>query len=164
MDSTSYYSMLLEKMPNSSWKKGEIKEWLIKKGVQPCNDLLKAELYELAKKLPSNGKNYLIDTIAAEAGHTVVRLPAYHCQYNPIKLILAQVKSYLAKKSTFKMTELKLLVKEAMNNVTPQNWAETVKHGEWLQETDARQDIAVDSFLDSFVINITESSDDGFSD
>ncbi|KAL4119462.1 hypothetical protein QTP88_012269 [Uroleucon formosanum] len=33
-------------------------------------------------------------------GHEMVRLPPYHCQYNPIELIWAQVKSEVAKKKT----------------------------------------------------------------
>ncbi len=31
----------------------------------------------------------------------------YHCQYNPIELIWGQVKTYTAKKNTFKMANLK---------------------------------------------------------
>lgn len=64
----------------------------------------------MAKKYP-NIRNYQINTIAQEAGHGVVRLPPYHCQYNPIELIWGQVKSYIAKKNTLKMTDLKPLVK-----------------------------------------------------
>lgn len=106
----------------------------------------------------------MIDTIAAEAGHKVVRLPPHHCQYNPIELIWAHVKSYIAKRNTFKVAELKLLVKEALSIVTPENWKQAVKHAENLQEQDAKQDIAVDKFVESFVINIEQSSDDEFSE
>uniref|UniRef100_A0A2S2Q7H4 Tc1-like transposase DDE domain-containing protein n=1 Tax=Sipha flava TaxID=143950 RepID=A0A2S2Q7H4_9HEMI len=49
-------------------------------------------------------KRYELDEIACSMGHEVIRLPPYHCQYNPIELIWAQVKSEVAKK---KITLLK---------------------------------------------------------
>jgi transposase len=32
-------------------------------------------------------KMYQIDTLAEEMGHKIVRLPPYHCCFNPIKLV-----------------------------------------------------------------------------
>lgn len=38
----------------------------------------------------SNAKKiYAIDQLAYERRHEVIRLPPYHCQYNPIELIWA---------------------------------------------------------------------------
>lgn len=133
----------------------------VEKGAQPTDDLLKRELYEMAKTF-SNGNKYRIDTVAEEAGHEVVRLPPYHCQYNPIELVWAQVKTYVAQRNTFKMADLKPLLKEALRNVTPQNWMEAVRHAEQLQNQDARQDIAVDFAHDPLIIDLSESSDEEF--
>ncbi|XP_045117645.1 uncharacterized protein LOC123508176 [Portunus trituberculatus] len=99
MDNASYHSVQLEKMPTKSWLKDDIKEWLIKKGEQPGDELYKNQLYNLTKKY-NTGKKYVIDTIAKDAGHRIVRLPPYHCQYNPIELIWAQVKRNIAEKIT----------------------------------------------------------------
>ena len=161
MDNAPYHSVKLEKHPTSSWRKGDIKDWLVEKGAQPTDDLLKRELYEMAKTF-SNGNKYRIDTVAEEAGHEVVRLPPYHCQYNPIELVWAQVKTYVAQRNTFKMADLKPLLKEALRNVTPQNWMEAVRHAEQLQDQDARQDIAVDFAHDPLIIDLSESSDEEF--
>lgn len=105
MDNASYHSVKLEKNPTASWKTADLRDWLMKKGVQPDGNMFKAELYELAKKLDIT-TTYAIDKIAEEAGHRVVRLPPYHCQYNPIELIWAQVKTHIAKKNDFKMATL----------------------------------------------------------
>lgn len=78
MDNAAYHSTQIEKMPTSTWRKADIKEWLIKKGAQPGDELLKNQLLLLTKQYIT-GKKYLIDTIAEEAGHRVVRLPPYHC-------------------------------------------------------------------------------------
>ena len=45
---------------------------------------------------------------AEEAGHQVLRLLPYQCQYKLTELIWAQVKAYIAKKNTF--TKQKLFV------------------------------------------------------
>ena len=114
MDNAAYHSVLLEKMPTQAWKKAEIKSWLIKKGEQPTDDLLKSQLLLLTKKY-NCGKKYQIDTIAKDAGHKVVRLPPYHCQYNPIELIWAQVKKNIAEKNNYKLADLKTLVKQSLD-------------------------------------------------
>lgn len=162
MDSASYHSEQLENVPSPSWRKSDIKDWLMKKGVQPSDDLLKAELYELSKKF-DKGKKYRIDVIAEEAGHMIIRIPPDHCEYNPIEFIWAQMKSYLAE-NTIEMPDPKLLVRAALSLITPQDWVEAVERAEQLQEADAKQDIAVDHFMASLFITITESSDEEYSD
>ena len=80
LDNAAYHSVRFEKCHTASWRKAEIFEWLIKKEVNPDSALLKAELLEMAKTISSRlSKKYRIDAIASEAGHTVVRLPPYHC-------------------------------------------------------------------------------------
>lgn len=163
MDNASYHSRLIEKMPTQSWKKADIKEWLIKKGNQPSDQLLKSQLLLLCKKY-ATGKKYYIDTIAKEAGHRVVRLPPYHCQYNPIELVWAQVKRYIAGKNNYKLADLKLLVKESLEQVTPCNWMNAVRHTDELRVKDTKLDLAVDHVVDSFIINIQDDSSDEESD
>ncbi|XP_076028786.1 uncharacterized protein LOC143017786 [Oratosquilla oratoria] len=165
MDNSSYHSALLEKLPTSSWREGELKDWLTKEGVQPSDELSKAELYELARnKISNEHKKYVIDTIADEAGHKIIRIPPYHSQYNPIELIWAQVKSYVAKQNNLKMADLKISAKEAIKRVTSDDWMEAVRHTEELQKQDAKQDMIIEEYIESFIINITESSDDEYSD
>lgn len=62
------------------------------------------------------------------------------------------------------MADLKLLVREAMSLVTPENWMQAIQHAERLQEEDTQQDIAVAHLVESFIVNITESSEEEFSD
>lgn len=50
-------------------------------------------------------------------GHGVVRLPPHHCQYNPIELIWAQVKSMATEfNTTFKMADVKTLVRSTLDS------------------------------------------------
>lgn len=96
--------------------------------------------------------------MAANNGHRIVRLSPYHCQYNPIELIWAQVKGYVARKNTFKIADLKPLAQEAINSITKENWTSAVAHAEKLQADDARRDVVIDKYVDSFIV--TPSDDD----
>ncbi|PSN44899.1 hypothetical protein C0J52_06180 [Blattella germanica] len=106
----------------------------------------------------SKEKQYELDLIAQEKGHRVVRLPPYHCQYNPIELIWAQVKGYVAERNnTFKMADIEVLLNEAINSITIAAWEKCVKHAEKLQEDDFAKEIARDDILEPIVVNLEES-------
>ncbi|PSN56834.1 hypothetical protein C0J52_08287 [Blattella germanica] len=53
--------------------------------------------------------------MAKEQGKLVIRLPPYHCELNPIELIWAQVKGYVARNNkTFNIKDVKRLLAEAV--------------------------------------------------
>ncbi|XP_066944539.1 uncharacterized protein [Macrobrachium rosenbergii] len=165
LDNASYHSVRIDKPPTMFSivyrQKDVMKEWLKNKGANPSDNLNKCELLEMVKSLSYGIRNdYVIDRMARDNGHQVVRLPPYHCEYNPIELIWAQVKTYVAKRNNFKMADLKPLVKEAIQSVTAENWANAVKHSENLQIADAAKDICIDKYIDSFVIELRSSDDE----
>lgn len=99
MDNAPYHSVQKDKAPTSSNRKNEIITWLQNKGVEANNSMLKKELLRLVSIHKPRTPKYILDEIAKEMGHTVIRLPPYHCHYNAIELIWAQVKgSYYLKK------------------------------------------------------------------
>ena len=58
------------------------------------------------------------------------------------------------------MTDLKQLVDESLNEVTAEDWEGAVRHAEQVQDNDARSDIAIEHFVESFIINLEDASDD----
>ncbi|GJQ86210.1 hypothetical protein Trydic_g12475 [Trypoxylus dichotomus] len=67
--------------------------------------------------------------MVSERGRTVLCLPPYHCDLNPIELVWAQVKYHVAANNrTFKLSEVKALLLEGLDVVTPETWANCVKH------------------------------------
>lgn len=52
------------------------------------------------------------------------------------------------------------LVEAAVSLITPQTWKEVVQHAEKTQDEDNRQDTLAKNFVESFVIIITECSDE----
>ncbi|XP_045452758.1 uncharacterized protein LOC123661864 [Melitaea cinxia] len=98
IDNAPYHTRKLESLPTSSWRKGQIQEWLKSKNIDFDNKMLKAELIEIARHHKKAHERCVVDEMAAERRVTILRLPPYHCELNPIELVLAQVKGHVAKK------------------------------------------------------------------
>ncbi|KAF0715122.1 THAP-type domain-containing protein [Aphis craccivora] len=112
-----------------------VQQWLRENGVDfsPLQTL--SELREIVKSLIPKEKKYELDEIALQMGHEVVRLPPYHCQYNPIELIWAHVKGEVAKNNTtFKFADVEKLLNDALDSVTVENWKKCTDHCHNLQE------------------------------
>lgn len=76
---------------------------------------------------------YVADQLAEQYGHTVLRLPPYHCVFNPIENVWGIAKNYYNKhigrdgygvEKTLKMWE------EALGQITPSAWSNCVAHTE----------------------------------
>ncbi|XP_037505831.1 uncharacterized protein LOC119382183 [Rhipicephalus sanguineus] len=84
VDSASYHGVQLKKWPSTSSRKAEIQSWLTQKNIPWSNDQLKPELIQLVNQNKHRFSGYRIDALAKVAGHDIVRLPPYHCEFNPI--------------------------------------------------------------------------------
>jgi len=72
-----------------------------------------------------------------QIGHEVIHIPPYHCQYNPIELICAEVKREISKKdNTFKNADDENLANIAIESVTMDNWKRCIDHSERFQNND----------------------------
>ncbi|CAK1603272.1 unnamed protein product [Parnassius mnemosyne] len=103
MDNAPYHPVQISKPPTSSSKKADIVKWLNDNNIIADMSILKVELLHLvAINKPARPK-YVLDEMAKEAGHNLVRLPPYHCQYNAIELIWAQIKGKNLNKSFYNL-------------------------------------------------------------
>ncbi|CAH4034088.1 unnamed protein product [Pieris brassicae] len=102
--------------------------------------------------------------MAAEHGHTVVRIPPNHCQYNAVELIWAQVKGHAARNNTsppFTATKMLDLLIKVCESVTPENCASVVEKTKNLIMSDWDRDVAFDNItIRELVINVTKNSSD----
>ncbi|VVC24453.1 Hypothetical protein CINCED_3A008901 [Cinara cedri] len=98
-----------------------------------------SELRERVKQLVPRQKVYELDQIALEMEHEVMRLPPYHCQYNPIELIWAQ----------------------PLYAVTVDNWKSCMSHCEKLQDEDFRKGLR-DEILGSIILTINPDEDSDY--
>lgn len=161
MDNASYHSKVINKLPCTNSRKQEIQEWLQNNNISYQPYETKPELLQKVNQFRTQEKRYELDEIALERGHTVIRLPPYHCQYNPIELIWAKVKGEVAdQNSTFRLADVERLIHQSLDNVTVQDWVSRVAHTENLQEEDFRKEVARDSVVQNLTINLQDSDSD----
>ena len=87
MDNASYRSRNTENLPTTAWKKTDIMQWMASKNISFKKDFVKAELLNIVKTHKDKYKQYAVDTTAEKRGITILRLPPYHCELNPIELV-----------------------------------------------------------------------------
>ncbi|XP_076284705.1 uncharacterized protein LOC143211130 [Lasioglossum baleicum] len=129
MDNAPYHSVKVDRFPTMAWKKSDISKWLEEKGEVINSLFVKLELLLLAEKYKSAGTKYVIDEHAKEHGHTVVRLPPYHCELNPIEFAWAHVKnSTRGQNTTYKLADIEKLVDGAIENVSAEMRQNFIRH------------------------------------
>lgn len=126
MDNAPYHSRVVDRAPTMKTKKSDIIEWLTRKGVECSEHLIKLELLELVKKIKPRRPEYILDKEAERQGYRVLRLPPYHCEYNPIEMVWAWLKSYVKERNnSYRLKDVEILFMEAVKNFTPDLWKNT---------------------------------------
>ena len=157
MDNASYHSSQVNKPPTSANRKHEIEEWLIKNIIEFLADLQKCELLNLVK-LNKPGPVYAIDDYLKSVGHTVIRLPPYHCDLNPIEYIWSDVKRMVADKNVNQLpANIERITREAFEKITVDDWKRHCDHvnklrGEYWDRDGLLQEI--DTLLYMFVTRV----------
>ena len=102
---------------------------------------------------------YRIDQLFREAGHTVLRLPPYHCDLNPIELIWSQLKGYVAANNvTFKLPDVQQLAEGAFKTITAERWRSVCEHVKKIETDYWTRDNLCESEIEKCVINLEEDS------
>jgi transposase len=129
VDNASYHSRKKEQLPTKSWRKDKIKEWLNVHNNLFGEDLLKKDLKDIVDSERFKYDGYKIDDMAKTMGHSVLRLPPYHCELNPIELVWAQIKHNVNVNNTqFQTNLMDKLIHEGFGRVTVENWRNYVRH------------------------------------
>ena len=161
MDNASYHSQRTKAYPISSWKKDQLQSWLREREIEFPEDARKAECWEIVKKHRNTNSEYVCDKKAKEAGHEVLRLPPYHSEFNPIELVWAQVKGYVAARNTkHTLKETEQLLSEAVLNVTAENWEACCRHVENKEHEAWERDGMLDQEMAEIVINFDSDTDE----
>ncbi|CAH1978972.1 unnamed protein product [Acanthoscelides obtectus] len=166
LDNAPYHSMILNKVPNNAWTKKNIQDWLTNQDIPFLNTMFKTELLSIvARNKPP--KIYVIDELAEQHGHKVLRLPPYHCIFNPIELIWGIAKGYYNRhigRDGNSEKDCLDMWNEALQTVTPDMWKNSVRHTEqeifkWYE----RERIFDPPDIEPLIINF-ESDEDSDSD
>ncbi|RVE40784.1 hypothetical protein evm_014566, partial [Chilo suppressalis] len=162
MDNAPYHSVKVEKIPTASWNKQQILEWLQNKDISMDMSYLKKELLLKVAEIAPQYNKYLVDETAKNNGITILRLPPYHCKLNPIEMVWAQIKNYIAaNNTTFKMSDVKKKFYDAIALVDANRWKKCCDHV--IREENTMwglDDVMEHAEQNSFVINVTGESSD----
>lgn len=162
MDNAPYHSMQVDKPPTKYSTKQSMVAWLTKRGIQPNTSLRKPEIFDLVIANSPIEKRYKIDEILKSSGHSVLRLPPYMCDLNPIELGWAQIKKYIRERNTTGELSLKRLLeltKEAVNAVSRSHWAGFLKHTQTVEEEYWTKDGIMEDAVDSLIIPLGDLDD-----
>ncbi|CAK1594607.1 unnamed protein product [Parnassius mnemosyne] len=163
MDNASYHSKQVNKAPTQADKKADLVAWLHQNGIETTAEMLKSDLVKLVRENKTSRVRYEVDEIALAHGHRVLRIPSYHCQYNTIELIWAQIKGYAARNDTtppFSTNKMMGLLKDPCSKITKEDWVKVVEKTRILITEHYERDIRVDTIIENeIVIQVTDSDD-----
>lgn len=162
MNDVSYHSVRLEECPTTNWKKADIIEWLVSKGEVIDKTMIVPELMEVVERLKLLYK-YEIDKLVLEHNKTVLRLPPYHCELNPMEMAWSAVKTHVKSNNmTFKLSDVKNLLIEGTNKVTKNMWKNFIISTKKEEEKFWNLDMIMDELMDERqpVVRTIGSSDD----
>ena len=144
MDNASYHNVLSPvSAPTPSCKKEKIRSWLERNHFPVKDDCLKAELVEILTKVGPQ-PTYVLDEIASEQGHEVLRTPPYHPELQPIETCWGIVKNEIARNCDFTMDNLILQLESAFDKITAKTCAGLIKKIRDVEDTFWRDDAALD--------------------
>jgi transposase len=161
MDNAPYHSVLAEKIPTKYSTKLHMIQFLRNRGVHCDEGMRKEHLFQIIELHRPREKQYKIDQFLSSKGHTVVRLPPYMCDLNPIELAWAKVKSYIRNcncHGSLNFTELTEITEKAIMSVTENDWVGYCKKVEEVEAYYWKSDGIVSDVIDKIII--TSDSDD----
>lgn len=136
-------------------------KWLEDRGIPFSKDLRKPEVYQLVRLHKPPMPTYEIDQKAAKLGFSVIRLPPYHCHYNPIEMVWSTLKRHVRERNTtFKISDVKDLFLEAVHTVKPEHWVKYVDHVKKQLDEDWKNEGLQEQSVQQFLIDLTPGESD----
>jgi arsenate reductase-like glutaredoxin family protein len=164
IDNASYHNVTVLPNPTSSWKKANMQQWLNERGIPFELHETKPELYSKIKLHKPVHKLYAVDSLMAHHGHSVLRLPPYHPELNPIEKIWAQVKNYVATHNvTFKFDDMRKLAEEKFAIIGTSEWENVCRNAIKVEDEYLSREAVVDE-VQELVIRVNTGESDEESD
>lgn len=165
VDNASYHNKQVDAAPTANTKKADMQIWLRQKGIPFEESMLKPELYNIIKKNKDEYKKFNSDAILNEAGHSVLRLPPYHPDLNPIEMAWSQIKGYVASKNvSWNLTRINELINEKVNLMGATEWGKLCTKVKDIEADYFKSDHVVDMMTEKFIIRVEDDDSDSNDD
>ena len=150
-----------ENYPTSKWRKQQFVDWLTEKNMTFPDKALRAELWTLVKSQREKFPDKVMETVAKEYGHEILRLPPYHSELNPIELAWAEEKNYVAgeNKDMF-LDSVEKLFRKKREELPEGLWRKCVEHVKKIEENYWELDRIQENKVEQLIIKLkpTDSS------
>lgn len=165
VDNAPYHNVQVDKAPNSNSKKCDMIAWLHEHNIDFDESMLKPQLYKLILLHKPAQKKFSMDRICAAYGHSVLRLPPYHPDLNPIERIWAEMKQYVGvRNTTFKTQHVRQLCEEKFSTMDDA-WKRLCESVKRLENIYMENEGIIDSVVDQLIVTLGEvNSDESSSD
>ena len=145
MDNASYHNVLsTHSAPTAKCNKEKIRSWLEQNNIPLREDCLKVEMIEILDKI-SPIPTYILDEIAAEYGHEILRTPPYHPELQPIETCWAVVKNQIGRTCDFTMANLLAQLEDAFGCVTAKTCSGLIKKIRKVEDKFWKEDVLMDA-------------------
>ncbi|XP_072930356.1 uncharacterized protein [Epargyreus clarus] len=161
MDNAPYHSICVNKCPNSNHTKAVMQLWLRERNIEFSEQMTKPQLQELIKR-NKPAPEYEIDNLLKSHGHSVLRLPPYHCDLSPIEMVWSSMKRNVAERNVGKSSaEMPQLIQNAFDKITKEEWKNHCHHVKRIEEKYRNND----GYLEEpFIIKLHSDSESDSSD
>ena len=144
--------------------KTDMQAWLQKRNIYFTHNMTKVQLWSVIKPLiHGEQKCYVVrvDELLQSHGHQILRLPAYHCQYNAIGAFSKNYYNKHIKGSQHTENKVTKVWKEGLDRFTPQMWQNSVNHCQKLIKEDWKKYMGNFSLeeIPPIIISLAESDD-----
>lgn len=160
VDNASYHNVTAEKNITSASLKADMRKWLSEHDLEFHENWTKAELY---KKIQDNKfrfpPKYKLDVLMEQHGHSVLRLPPYHPELNPIEKIWALVKNSVASRNvTFRLADVRQLTINKFEEVGIAEWQKICAHVKRYEDLQIEKEHLLDNTMDELIFTVNTGS------
>ncbi|XP_023717166.1 uncharacterized protein LOC111869699 [Cryptotermes secundus] len=161
VDNAPYHTMQFNKAPTSQTMKAKMMEWLTVNKVPFHDRMLKIQLYDLIKTHKPLHKNFVMDNIMVAYGHTVLRLPPYHPDLNPIELVWADVKQSVgAENVSFHLDDVAKICEKWFSGFGTENWGKVCDRTKKNEKEYIKKEGIRENTIERIIIRRSEDSSD----
>ena len=162
IDNAKYHTRQVELQPTMNSLKAVMLDFMMKNDIEiPSPVPIKPVLLDLirAKNIK---KRYVVDEMAEKYGHTVHRLPPYHCTFNPIEMVWSQLKSNVRRENVYTKDAAAVidLVHEVFTLIDADTWRNYIAHTLKIEQEYWKRDHMMDELVSPVIISLEESDDE----
>ncbi|XP_030040239.2 uncharacterized protein LOC115455708 [Manduca sexta] len=157
LDNAPYHNKAEDGAPTSNAKRSVMEAWLQRNNITFNATMLKPDLYKLISINKGKNKKYNIDKILNEHNHTVLRIPPYHPDLNPLEIAWGAIQEYVSKKDVpWTIANVIQLVEERIKVMDGLEWLALCNKVRSIEAEYKKIDEIIDKLTDAHTVRVSD--------